>query len=169
MKNESHALQKNKIAHNFRNLQLNPTASPFYQLNPIMNTQKQKSKAEGDVLLLKSDGTLIDGAGGVYAITPDGSLVGPGGVVVGATGLIMTPAGVAQNAAVSLIDGAILANGKNVAAGSKIVVKKQVFGDKKISATEFQRHLDNIFIVPLFYFLSLCLRRFRFGLFFLHR
>merc|ERR1719153_1946510 len=85
-----------------------------------------KSKAEGDVLLLKSDGTLVDGAGVVYSVTPAGLLVGPGGVVMNPTGVIMTPAGViAQNSAVSLADGAVMANGSRVAAGSKIMVKKQ--------------------------------------------
>merc|ERR1712002_176318 len=86
---------------------------------------KPKIKSDGDVLLLKSDGTLVDGAGGVYSVTPEGLLVGPDGVVFGATGLIMTPAGVAQNATVSISDGGVLANGNAVAAGSKIVVKKQ--------------------------------------------
>jgi len=88
-------------------------------------TVKPKIKSDGDVLLLKSDGTLVDGAGGVYSVTPEGLLVGPDGVLFGATGLIMTPAGVAQNATVSISDGGVLANGNAVAAGSKIVVKKQ--------------------------------------------
>jgi len=94
-------------------------------------TVKAKSKTDGGgVLLLKSDGTLVDGAGGVYSVTPEGLLVGPDGVVFGATGLLMTPAGVAQNAAVSFSDGAVLANGSGVAAGSKIVVKKQIAADE---------------------------------------
>jgi len=94
-------------------------------------TVKAKSKTDGEgVLLLKSDGTLVDGAGGVYSVTPEGLLVGPDGVVFGATGLLMTPAGVAQNAAVSFSDGAVLANGSGVAAGSKIVVKKQIAADE---------------------------------------
>merc|ERR1712142_1126353 len=86
---------------------------------------KPKSKADGDVLLLKSDGSLVDGAGGVYSISPEGLLVGPEGVIFGATGQYMTPAGVAQNANVTFADGAVLANGNGVSAGSKIVVKKQ--------------------------------------------
>merc|ERR1711990_1320348 len=85
-----------------------------------------KSKAEGDVLLLKSDGSLVDGAGVVYSVTPAGLLVGPGGVVMNPTGVIMTPAGViAQNSAVSMAEGAVMTNGSRVAAGSKIMVKKQ--------------------------------------------
>merc|ERR1712142_1208768 len=86
---------------------------------------KQQNKADGDVLLLKSDGSLVAGAGGVYSISPEGLLVGPEGVIFGATGQYMTPAGVAQNANVTFADGAVLANGNGVSAGSKIVVKKQ--------------------------------------------
>merc|ERR550534_1116724 len=82
---------------------------------------KPKNKADGDVLLLKSDGSLVDGAGGVYSISPEGLLVGPEGVIFGATGQYLTPAGVAQNANVTFADGAVLANGNGVSAGSKIV------------------------------------------------
>merc|ERR1712142_252831 len=91
---------------------------------------KPKNKEEGDVLLLKSDGSLVDGAGGVYSISPEGLLVGPEGVIFGATGQYMTPAGVAQNANVTFADGAVLANGNGVSAGSKIVVKKQISADE---------------------------------------
>ena len=87
---------------------------------------QQKNKADGDILLLRSDGTLVDGAGGVYSVNSAGLLVGPDGVIFGATGLIVTPSGACQNAAVSFADGAVLANGNGVAPGSKVAVKKQV-------------------------------------------
>ena len=69
---------------------------------------------------------MVDGAGALYSVNAAGMLVGPDGVVLGATGLIVTPSGAAQNAAVSFGNGAVLANGSGVAAGSKIGVKKQV-------------------------------------------
>jgi len=93
-------------------------------------TVKPKNKADGDILLLRSDGTLVDGAGGVYSVNSAGLLVGPDGVIFGATGLIVTPSGACQNAAVSFADGAVLANGNGVAPGSKVAVKKQVGADE---------------------------------------
>ena len=123
-------------------------------------------------MLLKSDGTLVDGAGGVYSVTPEGLLVGPDGVVFGATGLLMTPAGVAQNAAVSFSDGAVLANGSGVAAGSKIVVKKQVLKDmtylkisKNISplmSSLVYRHASTWSFFFLSFFFQTALKRFLF-------
>merc|ERR1712142_1256956 len=53
-----------------------------------------------------------------------------GGVIFGATGQYMTPAGVAQNANVTFADGAVLANGNGVSAGAKIIVKKQISADE---------------------------------------
>jgi len=93
-------------------------------------TVKPKNKADGDILLLRSDGSLVDGTGAVYTVTPAGMLVGPNGVVLGATGLVVTPSGAAQNGAVSFANGTVVVNGSGVAAGSKIGVKKQVDGDE---------------------------------------
>merc|ERR1711990_15434 len=92
---------------------------------------KKKSKEDGDILLVKSDGTLVDGAGAVYTVTPGrGILTGPGGVVFGATGVFMTPDGNSQSGDVTFADGAVKANGSDAAAGTKIVVKKQIGADE---------------------------------------
>merc|ERR1712002_197716 len=56
--------------------------------------------------------------------------MGPDGVVVGATGVVITAAGMSENAALSYGDGAVMANGKNLATGAKILVKKQISADE---------------------------------------
>ena len=77
-------------------------------------------------MTVNSAGKLVDGAGKEFSVRPDGVLTGPGGVVVGATGVVITAAGMSENAALSYGDGAVMANGKNLATGAKILVKKQV-------------------------------------------